>query len=215
MPSYRLFMLALLVIASLAFVGCTETDDDDATEPIPEHPEVVDVEWVGDLSGQISYLKEYNSGDLEDTDCTELFNVTGSPISVPPQECVACDLVYQVFLTNVADCPGSDDLAESGQAGFDLRQTEEEGVMWWFFSGGWSDDSWEELGTGTLGQDWDGSQLDFVFEFEDPSNGSLTGNTYFGDGCWAPPCQWIGTYTMDLHFDFVLPADWYEQSQAE
>ncbi len=210
----RLPLPALLAITSVALFGCTQTDDDDSADPIPEHPEVVDVEWISDLSGQITYLKEYNSGDLDGTDCTEVFNVTGSPLSVPPQECVACDIVYQVFMTNVEDCPGGDDLDDSGQAGFDLRQTEQEGVMWWFFEG-WFDSEWTELGTGAITQDWDGAQLDFNYDFDDPSNGSLTGNTYIGEGCWTPPCQWVGTYTMDLHFDFVLPDDWYEQSQAE
>jgi len=209
-----------LVLAALSSIlllaGCPQQTDDDDSAEIPDHPELVETEWIGDLAGQITYDKVFTSGDLEGTECTELFNVNGSRISVPPQECVACDLVYQVFVTRTQDCPGSDDLADDGQAGFDLRQTEEQGVMWWFFSGGWSDDVWSELGTGDLTQDWEGSQLDFLFPFTDPDNGdTFSNNTHvdIGDGC-IPGCEFTGEYTMDFSFDFVLPDDWYEQSQA-
>ena len=211
---FRTLLLAALLL-TLGLVGCPSGDDDDSAQ-IPDNPESVENEWIGDLTGQITYDKVFSSGDLSGTECTEVFNLTGSRLSQTPSECVACDLVYQVFVTRVEDCPGSDDLADDGQAGFDLRQTEEEGVMWWFFSGGWAADEWSELGTGTLTQDWTGSQLDFLFPFEDPDNGdTFSNNTHvdFGDGC-IPGCEFTGQYTMDMHFDFVLPVDWYEQSQA-
>ena len=135
-----------------------------------------------------------------------------SPISTPPTECVACDIVHQVFVTQVDDCPGGDDLEDSGQAGFDLRQVEGDAVMWWFFEG-WFGSDWSELGTGELTQDWDGSRLDFVFPFADPNNGDdFGGNAAWGNGCF--PCLWDGDYVFDFDFAFDLPADWYAQQQA-
>lgn len=204
--------LLLALFGTLALAGCPQpSDDDDSADDIPEFPEVVNTEWIGDLTGTITYDKTFTSGDLEGDECTEIFNVNGSPLTVPPEDCVACDIVYQVFVTNAQDCPGGDDLEDEGQAGFDLRQTDQEGVMWWFFEG-WFNSEWTELGTGELTQDFEGSQLDFLYGFEDPNNGSVTGNLHWGEGCF--PCSWTGDYTMDLHFDFDLPEDWYEQQQA-
>ncbi|MCO4769046.1 MAG: hypothetical protein KDA24_03385 [Deltaproteobacteria bacterium] len=207
-------LLLLPALAALALAGCpvTPADDDDSTPDIPDVPEVVNTEWIGDLVGTITYEKTFTSGDLEGTSCTEVFNVNGSPLSVTPQECVACDIVHQVFVTRVEDCAGDDDLADAGQAGFDLRQVEGDAVMWWFQEGGWfSDDEWTELGTGTLEQDFDTSVLDFVYSWDDPQNGGFTGNSHFDFGAGCSPCRFEGTYMMDFDFEFVLPDDWYEQ----
>jgi len=204
----------LSLLPALLLLGCpTVADDDDATEPIPEHPEVVNNEWIDDLVGTIAYTKNYTSGDLEGTSCVETFNVTGSPLSQTPEQCLSCDVVYQVFVSVADDCPGGDDLEEQGQAGFDLRQTETEAVMWWFQEG-WFGDDWTELGTGDLTQDFETSVLDFVMEFDDPNNGSFGGNNVWDFGAGCAPCSYEGFYVMDFDFAFDLPADWYEQQQA-
>lgn len=197
------FLLALL---TGLLTGCTAVDDDDDSAPVgPQYPEVVETEWLGDLTGTITYTKDYTSGPLEGTQCVETFSVTGSPLSATPEACTACDQVYQVFVNVVDNCAGGDDLDDEGQAGFDLRQTEEEAVMWWYFEG-WFNSEWTELGTGTLAQDFENSRLDFTYEFEDPQNDSVAGNLAWGDGCF--PCQYDGNYVMDFDFAFDLPADW-------
>ena len=204
----------LPLMGALTLAGCPTPANDDDSVDIPEFPEVVNSEWLGDMSGTITYDKTYTSGDLEGTECTEVFTVTGSPLTTTPLECVACDKVYQVFVDRTEDCPGDDDMAEEGQAGFDMRQVEGEAVFWWFVEGGWfTDDDWTELGTGELSQDFTSSVLDFNFGFDDPQNDSVLGNNHFdiGDGC--TPCSFNGTYTMDFDFSFTLPADWYQQQQ--
>jgi len=216
MKTRKLLLPSFVGALSLLIAGCPtpSTDDDDSAPNIPDVPEVVNTEWIGDLTGTITYVKTYTSGDLEGTDCTEVFSVDGSPITAPPQDCVACDLVQQVFLTNVEDCPGGDDLEDEGQAGFDLRQVEQEAVMWWFQEG-WFNNEWTELGTGGLSQDFDASVLDFIYEFDDPNNGSFISNNHWDVQNGCTPCSYDGSYTMDLGFSFVLPDDWYEQQNAE
>ncbi len=219
--------LSLLFVAFL--IGCPEPEPEPEPDPEPiALPDIIPTEWLESLSGTITNDKTYVSGALAGETCTEVFEVAGADISeIVPEECAQCDIVYGVFLTTVEDCPGGDDLQDEGEFGLDLRQDGGEAVMWWFFQG-WFSSDWTELGTATLFRqvdeldaenpaDTEGLTLDMHYEFEDPDNGSWWANYATEDPCelWEP-CNFDGYYTMDLHIDFVVDADWLaEQQQAE
>ena len=195
-------LLPLLILALL--LGCPEPEPEPEPEPTPEPelPETIPVDWLRLLSGQVENRMEYVSGELEGSECAEVFDVAGADVTdVVPDDCAQCDIVFNFFMTNVEDCPGRDDLEDEGQLGFDLRQQAGEAVIWWWVEG-WFGSEWTELGTGELTRDDDGLTLDIHYEFPDPDNGTWAGNFTFEGGCGWPPCQWDGFYTLDLAIEF-------------
>jgi hypothetical protein len=203
-------LLPLLALALL--LGCPEPEPEPEPEPTPEPepelPETIPVDWLRLLSGSISNRMEYVSGELEGTDCTEIFGVAGADVTdVVPDDCAQCDIVFNFFMTDPEpDCPGRDDLEAEGQLGFDLRQSAGEAVLWWFVDG-WFESEWTDLGTATLTRDEEALTLDIDYEFDDPDNGSWAGNFTFEGGCTWPPCQWNGFYGLDLAIEF----EWVDQ----
>ena len=222
--------LLLAVPLSLLLSACPEPEPE--PEPGPETvatlPDAIPTEWMGGLSGTVSIVKEYTSGPLNETTCTEVMSVAGTDISaVVPEQCEQCDLVWGLYLTVVEDCPGGDDLADEGEFGADLRQTAGEAVMWWFFEGGWfSDSGWEEIGTAGLSRTVDqvdsedpdsmvGLTIDMHYSFDDPGNGETWSNNWIlGGDCAWDPCSFNAYYTYDLAIDFEVDQEWLDSELA-
>ncbi len=222
--------LTLLVPILALLAGCPQPEPEPEPDPEPEIvvlPDVIPNEWLLGLTGTIENRKEYVSGPLADTECTEIFEVAGANISaIVPEECAQCDVVFEVFLTKIEDCPGGDDLYDEGELGFDLRQAGGEAVLWWFFQG-WFGSDWTELGTATLSRDdselplddptaWTDLTLDMQFLMDDPDNGSWTGNLVLDDPCaWNDPCQFNGFYTMDFNIEYEVDDTWLDEQTTD
>ena len=214
-PASTAALLGPLLGFALALPACTApnpSDDDDSAAGDDDDalPDQIPVDWISETAGTVENLMQYQSGTLQDTECTEVFDVAGTDVTdINPDQCAQCEIVFDIFITQqeATDCPGRDDLAEQGKLGFDLRQDAEEAVAWWFVEG-WFGSEWTELGTGTLVRDDAGLKFDFSYSFDDPDNGSWTGNWTIDDPCsWGEPCSWNGYYTISLGIPFEVAAE--------
>ena len=115
--------LLLLICAVLPLgLGCTAQpelppgellgdDDDDDDDDSPSLPDLIPESWIEGLTGSVIYDKNYVSGALEGTDCTESFSLAGVNITeVLPESCAGCEVIYSLYSSVEDDCPGGDDL---------------------------------------------------------------------------------------------------------
>ncbi|MCP4868538.1 MAG: hypothetical protein GY898_07445 [Proteobacteria bacterium] len=212
----RLLFLSLCLLA-FPLTGCGTgglpdselIDDDDDDDDGVELPEEIPSDWLGGMSGEIINLREYTSGLLADTDCTEVYALNGANVTdIVPEPCPTCDAVFNVFITSNDECAGSSGLGSEGQYGFELLQAEGEAILWTWVDGGWGqEDGWEAFATGTLTRDDELLTLDVELSWADEDNGAeWGGNSTTEDPCgwWSNRCNFDSFFDVAATIEFEI-----------
>lgn len=216
----RNYHLTLWLFGLLPMLACGPNSDGgdllpDGDPPSDEDqlPETIPGDWFTDVQGSVLNRKEYVSGALEGDSCTETFEFAGLNVTdVLPENCETCDLSYTFYLNLIekTDCLGGDDLDEEGKMAFELDQENNEAVLYWY-SEGWWNSEWVEVGTGTLIRDDEALAFDFQLDWDDQDNGEWAGNWTADSPCsWSDTCSWNGFYSSNIAISF----EWIEDDSS-